>query len=508
LLVQTDTAELFGVTSDGYAIYAAAVGMTESLWAASITGGANQTPKKIIDFDSSLGGSIAVSGTVVLVWPGVSTKDVGSLSVWTAASGVHSLTALSYTGTFGISDDSKYVMYMAGVPDTATSGQLWVAGSDGSSPHQLLPNPIVLGDSCLPIAGFAGDTVVASYCPAAAATDGGAADGGAADGGAGGGTAVLSVFGGASWTEVDIVPDLPLQGAAVCGTGVSCALWVADKAGKYAYATSSSGAITGYSLPSGTPTISVDNVGTSAPSIEPFTDGSGIVYTTSTKSLKYSPIPTPSPKTLVTSGATAFPTAALSADNKWAIYYTDINSTNGFSNLYLASTTTPGTPVTLSSTMNALTFGQNFTTDSTYATFYANATSLPPPMGSTTSAGFVGTLTSIPVAGGTPTAIGQNVWANLSGAGSTVIFQNNYIANGQSNVFVTGTADVYSVPAAGGTPTLIVSTADATGTGGPLLDSAKANLIYTYSSSGAAAGDAGSADAGPDLNGVYVVPVP
>ena len=57
-------------------------------------------------------------------------------------------------------------------------------------------------------------------------------------------------------------------------------------------------------------------------------------------------------------------------------------------------------------------------------------------------------------------------------------------------------------------PRIIARLRCPTGVGGPLLTSTLDKIVYTFSSSGANAGDAGNPDSGPDLNGLYIVPVP
>jgi hypothetical protein len=526
-LLPSDTIQaLHGVTSDGYAIYSEVTGTkVESIFAISIAGG---TPKKIIDLDAAAGVGgfvVLVEGSVVLVWPGVSKNDVGALSVWTSTGGVHQLSTLSYFLVSAVSADNKSVLFTSNVNSAGLQGDLYVAGVDGSSPTALVTG-ISLQGSCAALAGFSGSYAVASYCTLPEPADGGAPDAGedagpveagAADAGAGEAgvpsVATLSNFAGPTWTRTDMLLNLSVSPkqcatAATMANGQSvltgCGLWSGDKGGTKVIVTTGAGELQALPLPTGAP-INVDTIGANQFGILR-SDGTAVLYATAAKSLKQSPLPAAAPTTLVPSGVTGI--TQLSQDDNWALYYQNRDSTTGISDLYLSSTVTPGTPITLSSAMTAITFAIDFTTDSKYAVYYADAVQLPA-MGAVPSPGLVGTLTTMPVAGGKANTIAANVWSNLSAAGSKVVFQGNYVPAANPVSAGQGIADILSVDVSGSAaPTLIVPQADATGVGGPLLTSTLDKIVYTFSSSGANAGDAGNPDSGPDLNGLYIVPVP
>ena len=524
LLVPSDQIQLLGVTADGYAIYAeVTTAKVESIYAVSVAGG---SPKKIVDLITTGGGefsySINPNSNVVLTFPGLSKLGVGQVHVWTAAGDDHLLANLSYFLSVSVSSDGKSVMYANNVTTNGLEGDIYVAGTDGSNPTALVKG-ISLQGACAPVAGFSGSYVVASYCSLPQASDGGAPEAGEPDGGAvdagspdaGPATvATLSNFASPGWTQTTMLTNLPLAPKS-CGTAAtmangqsiltSCGLWSGDKGGTRVALATASGDLQVLPLPTGAP-IMVDTLGPNAFDFFMRPDGMGVLYTTSTKALKSSPLPAAAPKMLATGigGITQ-----LSPDNNYVLYYDNRDSTTGIQDLYMTSTS-GGTPVTLASTMNAITFAVDFTTDSKYATWYANALQLPVPSGASTSPGLVGDLTTTPVAGGKNNTVETVVWSNLSAAGSKVVFQDNYAPFINPPSPGLGIADILSVDVSGSaTAKLICAQADATGAGGPFLTAAGDQIIYTFSRSGAGAGDAGAGpDAGPDLNGLYVVPVP
>ena len=503
LLVGTDSGQLIGVTSDNYVIYeeANATGTSGSIFAVPTAGG---TPKLVAALTTT-SFFATVQGALVLVWPGLSTNGVGPVSSWTSTGGIHSITTASYYAQFGVSSDGTHLVYTANVPDSAKTGDVVVANIDGTDPKTLLTG-ISLQGACTPLMGFegtgSGTYFLASYCPTAtgdAGTDAGSADGGTAG-------ATLSNWTGASWTETDMATNLPLL-TGVCGAApTACALWSTDKSATKAVVTTAANELEALPLPSGA-AISVDDVGAQTQFGVLRSDGSGVIYATAGGLLKQSPLPAAAPATLVTTGTTPVTILQVSPDSNYVMYSTAVDTSNGFENLYLASTKTAGTPVTLSSTMTALTTGVDFTTDSSHALYYTDGASLTNPNGGA-SPGTVGTLTSIPVAGGSPTALGPMVWDGFVGAGTTVIFQGNFIPSATSGDGIADilVADVSSSKAA----TTIVQASDviaSLGDDGFVLTADKSKLIYSFSIDQSASADA-DVDAGPDLNGIYIIAVP
>ena len=100
------------------------------------------------------------------------------------------------------------------------------------------------------------------------------------------------------------------------------------------------------------------------------------------------------------------------------------------------------------------------------------------------------------------------VWDGFVGAGTTVIFQGNFIPSATSGDGIADilVADVSSSKAA----TTIVQASDviaSLGDDGFVLTADKSKLIYSFSIDQSASADAG-VDAGPDLNGIYIIAVP
>jgi hypothetical protein len=188
-------------------------------------------------------------------------------------------------------------------------------------------------------------------------------------------------------------------------------------------------------------------------------DGLSVIYTTPTMALKRSTVASPSPVTLAASGITGI--RARSLDDKWLLGYMTVGSASDQGDLYLASATTPGTPTTLTADVTGGLFGSDgFTTDSSHAIYYPDITSTG-----------VGTFYAVASAGGTPVALGTNVWIHHAAAGAKVAFNDNYDTNNN-------TADIRVADTSqSGPPTLVVSLAD----GDFFVSGSLDKVVYTWS---------------------------
>jgi hypothetical protein len=168
---------------------------------------------------------------------------------------------------------------------------------------------------------------------------------------------------------------------------------------------------------------------------------------------------------------------AVSPAESTVLYYANTASTG--SDVFLASTVTPGTPISISAALDGSVNGDAFTADSTYALY---STSNDVCTGS-------GTFNAFSVNGGASTLLGHNVWGDWSATGAKVVFNDNFVATGGLRF---GRADIESVDlATGTTPTRVVSQADAVID----LTPAKDQMIYSW-----------SVEPGP-LAGLYVTPI-
>jgi hypothetical protein len=201
--------------------------------------------------------------------------------------------------------------------------------------------------------------------------------------------------------------------------------------------------------------------------------GAAAVYVTTGNDLKRSAITSPSPMKL-TGNATGL--NALSDDDGYVIFHQNIDSNTMLSDLFLASTSTAGTPVTLNSASDGAIYGDAFTVDHTRALYFTGVD----------GTNLVGALKSQPVAGGTEVTLGNNVWLAFGTSGTKVAYNDNFtkIKNG-------GRADLQVGDSAGGTPTMIATSAETDF----FLSHAKDKLIFSY-------------QATTGKEGIYVTPVP
>jgi hypothetical protein len=187
-LLQTGYFTVYGVTTDGYAIYRDYT--TGTIYAARIDGdgGAAQT--------IATGGvcaqyEIDVVGNVVLAWPCLQSGTAWSstLVAWTSSGGAHTLSSASNPNVGLVSPDGSYVVYADNVT-TFTSIDITASAPDGTNKVTLLsavPDQLAV---CSTRSLFVGTRAVIAHCDAADAGNGGA---------------LLSAFDSANaWARVDI----------------------------------------------------------------------------------------------------------------------------------------------------------------------------------------------------------------------------------------------------------------------------------------------------------------
>ena len=164
-----------------------------------------------------------------------------------------------------------------------------------------------------------------------------------------------------------------------------------------------------------------------------------------------------------------------SPDEKWVLGYATIGARANEGDLYLASTTIPGTPTTLSTDLAAGLFDSDgFTADSSHAIYYTDI------------AAGVGNFFAVATSGGTPVPLSTNVWLHYAATGSKVVFNDNYDQ-------ATDTADIRVVDTAQATPaTVLVSVAGSTF----YIAGSKDKVVYSWNYL------AGS------MAGLWVTPIP
>jgi hypothetical protein len=406
------------VTSDGYEIYSDDSAL--ELYAVPIAGGPTQTI-------GALGSKfwVTVVGQVVFAWSNVTNADVGALTIWSSAHGPQSMAPASFGILGATSPDGTHVLYVANVDPQGLTGDVYVAGTDGTGATRLLQAQQLTG--CFPQLGFAGSFAIASHCDVARGA---------------GPSATITSFRAPAWTRADLIGNAENS-------------WSADTAGTMVLVATSNGLLV---APIG---------GGAARTIDPsgfmgqlIAGGAAAVYSTTAGTLRRSSTSSPSPTTLAPSFGGFY---AISPAQSTVLYYQNDTATG--TDVFLASAGTPGTPRTISAVMNGAVNGDAFTADSTYALYSTTSNDV------CTGAS---TFNAYPVNGSASIMLGRSVWGDRSGTGAKVVFNDNYVATGGLRF---GRADIESVDlAVGTTPTRVVSQADA------VLDLSPAGdqMIYSW----------------------------
>ena len=408
-----------GVTKDGYVVYSDDTALT--LHAVPLSGGASADL-------GALGSKfwVVVQGNVAFIWSNVSDANVGALSVWSSASGLHSVSTASLGIDAAASSTDNHVLFVDHVNGVGDTGDIVEAMLDGSGATTLVSGAKVNG--CIPQLGFVGSYAVASHCDVPYTSTP---------------VATISSYSTTSSAHVDLMTNAENYWASSGSTDVlvstdSAGIQVVPAAGGAAAAVDASGFL-----------------GVLTP------DGKSALYGTKTGALRRSSITSPSPTTLVDSGFGGF--WGLSPDAQWVLYFDNIDPNGG--DIYMASATTPGTPTTLSKDPNGGLHGDAFTADSSHVIF---STTVDP----CTS---VGSLQALAVGTTSPQSLGQKSWVTWAVGGSKIVFTDNFAPSDGQRI---GRADVETVDLAQGTtPKRVVDRADAVIGLSPAGD----QLVYVWS---------------------------
>jgi hypothetical protein len=400
---------LFGVTSDGYAVYGDLT--TGALDAVAVAGGGQP-----IQLDANwTADQVLVQGKVVFFWQNVgNTSHVGTLMVWTAASGVKTAAAASIAYIAAARPDGLAITFTSNANNTGSTADLFGASADLTTSKKLVMG-IDAGASgsngCYPQLTFAATRAVAATCAPGVAT------------------ATISTWDG-TWTKTDLI-----QGAAP--------YYDTNDSGKL-LALDGSNNLVSFPLAGGAGIIIAPNVGYQLLT----SDGAAAVYSDFVASALWrSPTVTPQPLKLVPTGVTGV--VKLSPDNAQVLLFNKYDNTTGGTDLYIASATQQGTATTLNPNTDSapfLGFGDPFTADSSHVIYLTGINFM---VGT-------GTLFTKPVGAGQATQQGTNAWVALAGLGSRVVFNDNYTAPAN----VEPRADLKIVDAAGGVATLLHAQAD------------------------------------------------
>jgi hypothetical protein len=162
------------------------------------------------------------------------------------------------------------------------------------------------------------------------------------------------------------------------------------------------------------------------------------------------------------------------------LYFKQQDSMTGFFDLYLVNGTSM--PVTLATMPNATIFGNAYTTDQKYATYYDKTKTV-------MMTALVGQFEAIPVTGGTPKAIGDGSgWNQYAAGGSKSVFADGWVTHPGST---DGIANLSSVDVSTGTTNLIATSIEADF----YVSHDGTKVMYSYTGN-------------PNMQGIYVAPVP
>jgi hypothetical protein len=425
-------ATLYGITGDGYLIYADG---SSTVHAVSLSGG---TPIQLAQIGSSLAW-VTVQNNVALIMPSPDANGIGPLVVWSAAGGLHQLSAASTTAlNWSVSADSTHVLYFdhaAAQADSGTGavdGDLYVANADGSGVTLLREGISQYWDNQAPCYynfSFAGSYAVLWQCTPAAS----------------GQNVTAWTFPEQGWQPIQLPGYLS-------GNGYG---FDVDKSGTLLLLETAAG-LQLYPLAGGSPTT-IDSAGAWGV----FTsDGSTLLYTTTAGVLNRVQVAHPSPPQQLVPGS-VHGLAGLSPDGQHVLVF-DHEAPVGPIDLYLASAVSPSTPVALVPTTTAevgmVMSGDPFTTDSSHAIFFSN-------MDTST---WLGTLMAGPTSGsGNPVQLATNSNAAWAVGPSGVVFSTQV----SSGTFAIGWADTSQAAP----PTTLVPNALGTGF---LVTPARDRIVY------------------------------
>ena len=471
-LYASNIVQVFGVTSDNMVIFADN-GSGGQLYAADATGAGTAQQIAAPTVSQTATYVVGISGKVVFIWEGVSptaTQQVGKLSTWTKSGSLKPITTKSNAASgFNATTDGSKIIYSANADATGSTGDVVGSNVDGTSPSTLVTGVDIASGTCTPVIAFAGGVNPVVATCASAPPDGGTP------------VATVKSFNPSTWAAT------PLAFA-----GLN--FWSSNSAGdKLLVATTLDLEVLNTDGTTAVPTvIDTKSIQNGFGYMEK--DGQNVLYSTAANDLFTSPTGTPAPLTLEASGVKYF--RAISSDDKYMIYSSNLDSQQFGSDLYLQSTSTAGKTDLVTTVKGAL-FGlvstDNFTTDAKDVLWIDNVD----------TSSFTGDLMYMPVGGGTPAKIASAEWLNLSAQNSKVVFNDNCQGCGtNSSGAVIGTADIKSVDlsAATPTPTPLQAGADPQ----IYMAATKDHVLFTYSQN-VPADDGGVLANG---NGLYSIAIP
>ncbi len=418
---------VIGVTDDDYAV--ALDNSSGALVAIALAGGAPAT------IDAASDASFVI-GKVVFSWSGVdATSGVGKLTVWTHDGGAKSPSTASIAYVGGASPDGAYIMYTSAAT-SAPKADVVFSTLDGAT-KKTIANADASG-SCGVGITYKGSRFVTSYC-----TD---------------------ATGSATVASIDNTGAATTLLAGALFIGVEGAV---DSAGTKVFVISSGNAASVVPIAGGAATAIDTGVAYGAMA----SDGSRVVYRTTTEGMKSSPLAGVSPIVLVTTGAKIF--GGVSPDGKYALYSNASDATSGLTDLFMVATTAAAaTPVTLNSKTDTdlADFATAWTADSSHVLFSTAVD------GST----LTGQMNAQAVTGTTATSLGKDVWQIFQLTGAKIIINDGFTDDGSTKRADIRVGDTATATA----PALLVGQAGVA----MMLNKAKTKVVYDFNIAASTAG--------------------
>ncbi len=390
LLVGSPSAQVLGVTNDGYAIYNDR--HLGKVYAVPIAGGAPEQIGPAWDSGSTV---ISILGGVVLYWTGIpsfaQTPRLGQLVVWTASGHARVLSNNAIAGIFAVSDDGKLVVYTenstANIPDGGTSGtgavDIVVSAPDGTG-KITLATKVVWSSECVPNVAFVGTRAVVASCAAAKLPQP---------------AATIRAYAGPSFTAPVVLNNQPAY------------TFFGHDSARLIYYTS--GFVLNVQSITGSPLPLMANVYNAFLSH----DGTFVVIHNANGAIYRSPTSSPAVSFI---SAGYINVQALSPDDKWLIVNKAVDPDLGLYDLHLLSTAPNSTPTTLVAKPTSAFLNDWFTADMSRVIFGANNKVAP--------VGFYGDFAAVPLsAPATPAlTVTTTAWSGYATKGTKVVYNDGY----------------------------------------------------------------------------------
>ncbi|HZS41934.1 MAG TPA: hypothetical protein VFF06_34125 [Polyangia bacterium] len=426
-----------GVTSDDRVVYFQGA----TLAAIPLAGG---TPKTI-DSDSQFA---TVSGKTVLSFSNADmvTNQV-KLTSWNTTTATPTLITSNSGFVGAVSADGSKIVYMDNVNATGTLGDIFLANADGTGAVSLVAavTTDAMGGGCAPQVAFTPTRVLVAHCPD--------------PGDAGTSVGTLSSYLIAGGGAVDVATNLQSVS--------SGNMFSIDSAGATMIVFDVNSNIV-LAAPDGTGTQPILD----GPVLNAYVlkDGSAAIYVTAANELKRVPLTgAMTPVLLGPTSVTDFAPNPLgsfrSPDDKYVIWFNMAGSVQGVNDLFLSSTATPGTELTLDSMADGFLFGDAFTTDSKRAIFC-----------SATDQNLSGTLQSQPLPTGTQATHSTAVWEVHATTASNIVYSDNFTTT-MVGMTTIQRGDLRAVDSSGTAAAKLIATqADV----GELLSSGRDKVVYIW----------------------------